>query len=811
MKAIYVSLQMRKQLFLILLLFFPILGKSQTDNVRTISGYITDLSSGEQIYGARIFDTVSRKGTVTNDYGYFSLTIPDNDAVLRISNFGFTSRYASAPKGMDELDVSLESKVQNIQEVKVTAESQRKSTEETNSGTLELSLKQVERLPVFMGEKDVIKTLQLMPGVSSGGEGSSGLYVRGGGPDQNLILLDGVPIYNASHLFGFFSVFNNDALSKVTMIKGGFPSRYGGRTSSVLDMRMKEGNLKKFNVEGSIGVISSKILVEGPIKKDKTAFIISARRTYADLLIRPFLAKRPTQGGYFFYDVNAKIHHKFNRKHHLYVSTYFGEDKAKIKEKSTYTDPMFGTKYENSAENSLGWGNSIGSVRWNYRIRPKLFMNTTATFSQYKFGIRAYELSTTTQPTGDVSSSEFEVNYFSNIQDWSGKVDFTYIPNSKNYIKFGVGDTYHTFRPGVFSAKFTDGNDTESLNPPALNQYAHETSAYIENDQKLTDWLKINYGLHFSSFFVGDKNYNELQPRLSGNAVVSKNSSIKFSYARTAQFIHLLSNTGIGLPTDLWVPATERIGPIQAHQVSWGYNHLSGKNYNLVIEGYYKTMKNLIQYKEGVSFIGSSADWQSKVEVGKGWSYGGEIFVEKKAGALTGWIGYTLSWTERQFDNINGGEKFPFTYDRRHDLSIAATYELSKKWDFGVVFVFSSGRAVSLTTQSYSLAQNPIVSAVEWSQNGGDVNYLSSINGYRMPVYHRLDIGANRHMQRKWGESIWSFSIYNVYSRQNPFFLFVDQDFQGEKSLKQVALFPIIPSVSWKFKFTHLGEKKDKK
>ena len=779
-----------------------------TAQQRTISGYITDNASGEPMYLARIFDTISRKGTVSNEYGFYSITLPSQSVVLRVSILGMETQFISVPLGQNELDVKLNGLSQELEEVKVSAESLRKSTEETNSGTLELSLDKVEKLPVFMGEKDVVKTLQLMPGVASGGEGSSGLYVRGGGPDQNLILLDDVPVYNAAHLFGFFSVFNNDALSKVTMIKGGFPARYGGRTSSVLDMRMKEGNLNKYNVEGSIGLISSKVLVEGPIKKDKTAFIVSARRTYADLLIKPFLANKENKGGYYFYDLNAKIHHKINNKHHLYLGGYFGQDRAKFSNESSYqsVNGDYSSTYE--SKNSLGWGNAIGALRWNYRIAPKLFLNTTATFSHYKFNIGAEDRSSSTDSSG-TNTSSFRINYFSNIQDWSGKMDFTYVPNTKHYVKFGLGDTYHTFKPGVLSVKGENNGEEENYAPDLTNvQYAHEAFAFIEDDHRVLNWLKINYGVHFSTFFVKSKTYAALQPRVPGNAVLSDNSSLKFSYARTAQFIHLLSNTGIGLPTDLWVPSTKNIGPITANQVSLGYNQLFGKSYNLMVEGYYKTMDNLIQYKEGVSFIGTSSDWENKVEVGKGWSYGAEVFFEKKQGDLTGWVGYTLSWTERQFDNINGGEKFPYTYDRRHDVSVALTYQLDEKWDFGVVFVASTGRAVSLPTQQYNVAPNPVLG----NSFGGyyqQINYLSSVNGYRMPAYHRLDVGVNRTRVKPWGETVLSFSIYNVYSRQNAFFIYVGTNYEtGEKTLKQVALFPIIPSVSWKFKLTHLGEKK---
>ena len=786
-------------------LFFVLLLSSNLYSQQTISGYVTDESSGEPLFGAMIFDTISKKGATANEYGFYSLTIPDHQGVLRFSYYGFQSQFILLDGTKTEINVALGTSVKEIEEIVVNASDARKSTEQTNAGTFELSLDKVEKLPVLLGEKDVIKTLQLMPGVSSGGEGSSGLYVRGGGPDQNLILLDGVPIYNASHLFGFFSVFNNDALSKVTMVKGGFPARYGGRTSSVLDMRMKEGNLKKYNVEGSVGLISSKILVEGPIKKDKTGFIVSARRTYADLLAKPFLANQDNSGGYYFYDMNAKVHHKFNNKHHLYLSGYFGKDVASFKNKDTYENEE--NSYYNENKSGLGWGNAIGALRWNYRIGSKLFMNTTVTYSQYQFEIGNDTRSTTVTPTS-TTEQVFQVKYLSNIVDWAGKSDFIWIPGNKHYIKFGAGDTYHTFKPGVFSATEETEGQVNNLVPSSNSvEFAHEAFAYIENDQKINNRLKINYGLHFSTFFVGKKNYNALQPRISGNTILTENSSLKFSYARTAQFIHLLSNTSIGLPTDLWVPATEKIPPILANQVSLGYNQLFGEKYNLVVEGYYKTMANLIQYKEGVSFIGNSEDWQNKVEVGRGWSYGGEIFLEKKKGTFTGWVGYTLSWTERQFDNINEGKPFPFTYDRRHDLSIAATYEFNDEWDLGAVFVLSSGRAVSLPTQQYSVAGNPVV-GIGNSFYQGQINYLSSINGYRMPMYHRLDIGLNHTVQKKWGESIWSFSIYNVYNRLNAFFLFSEPNLNGGQTLNQVALFPIIPSVSWKFKLTELNSKK---
>lgn len=756
----------------------------------TISGYVTDAKTGEKLIGATIYDTVSKMGAGTNEYGFFSLTIPLKDAYLRISYFGLETKYMSCPLGRQELDIALKG-IQDLQEVTVSSEGAKKSTENTNVGTIDLALDKVDRLPVLLGEKDVFRILQLLPGVKSGGEGSSGLYVRGGGPDQNLILLDGVPVYNASHLFGFFSIFNSDALSHVTLIKGGFPARYSGRASSVLDMRLKEGNLKNFNVEGSVGLISSRILVEGPIKKDKTAFSFSARRTYLDLLVRPFINNG--DGGYFFHDFNSKIHHKINKDHHIYFSGYFGLDKAFVKDKNQYV-ASDGTQYKSLTEVAMKWGNAIGAIRWNYRIGPRLFLNTTATYSQYKFNLGLDDETNITHVDGTKSKETLSVGYLSGIRDWGLKSDFTFIPNPNHNIKFGIGDTYHTFTPGINYFIVEDNSTNFDTILGSDRKFSHEFSIYAEDDHKISTRLKINYGLNYSVFFAQGREYPTLQPRVSGNFILNDKSSIKIGLSRMAQFLHLLSNAGIGLPTDLWVPATSLIKPIIAYQASGGYNRLIGKDYNLVIEGYYKKMNNIIQYKEGADFIVVSEDWQNNVEVGQGWSYGGELFLEKKKGKLTGWIGYTLSWTQRQFDELNNGEKFFYRYDRRHDLSIALTYQINDKWDVGVVFVYGTGNAVTLGSQNYN-------SAVGFTQYSSPINYFDQLNGYRMPAYHRMDVGVNRTREKKWGQGILSWSVYNVYNRQNAFMLYTQYKNNDQIGLYQASLFPIIPSFSWKFKF----------
>lgn len=793
---------MRTLLFLAL--FFSFLSYSQTDDKRTISGYIMDEKTGEKLIGATILDTVSKKGAATNEYGFFSLTIPNKAAFLRISYFGLQTKYVELPIGKDELNLSL-FKVTEIDEVVVSAKRQ---VESSNSGTIELQLDKMNKLPLIFGEKDILRVLQLLPGIKSGGEASSGIYVRGGGPDQNLILLDGVPIYNASHLFGFFSTFNSDAISNVTMIKGGFPARYGGRASSVLDMRMKEGNMKNYNLEGSIGVISSRLLVEGPIKKDKTSFCVSARRTYIDALFRPFLiAFEQVDAGYFFHDFNAKIQHKINEKHHIYVSGYFGLDKIFVKDKPTTYYDNDGTTYSNRTSSRLQWGNSIGSVRWNYKINPKLFLNTTGTFSSYNFKVGFEDETKIKYTDGSKGLEKYAFGYDSGILDWGIKSDFTFIPNPNHNIKFGIAETYHTFTPGISYVNIKDGNENYSQKNGSKTQYSHEISLYFEDDFRISERFKVNIGLHQGSFLTNRKFYSIPQPRLSANLMLNDKSSIKFGISRMAQFLHLLSNTGIGLPTDLWVPATDQTKPVIADQISLSYYHELPKNMVFSVETYYKKMNNLIQYKEGVSFISGSQDWQQKVTVGQGWAYGAEFFVEKKKGKFTGWLGYTISWTERQFDELNFGKKFYYRYDRRHDLSLVLTYDINDKWDVGLVFVYGTGNAMTLGTQVYSAAPN----SAFWTYINEPTNTnFEQMNDYRMPAYHRMDIGANRKKIKPYGNSILSFSIYNVYNRQNPFMITREINENGNPVLMQTSLFPLIPSVSWKFQFDFEKMKKTK-
>lgn len=765
----------------------------------TLSGYLKDAETGEALIGGRIYIDSLKIGVASNIYGFYSLTLPNGTHDVMFSFVGKEPIKTRVILDQNvELDINLADN-NTLEEIVVTGE--KKQQESTEMSTVTLSMEKVKTLPVLLGEKDIIKTLQLLPGVQSGSEGSSGIYVRGGGPDQNLILLDGVPIYNANHLFGFFSVFNADAINQVKLVKGGFPAEYGGRISSVIDIRMNEGDMKKIHGEGSVGIISSKLMLNGPIIKDKTSFMITGRRTYIDLLARPIIKAANSQngndqvtGGYFFYDVNAKLNHIINANNRVYLSAYLGNDKFYVNSVYDYINQTDSKTYIEESTGGIKWGNKIVALRWNHKFNPKLLLNTTLNYSDYRFstgfGLTSYEQGSQANPTQD-----FSFEYLSGITDFGGNMNFYYYPSPKHDVQFGVGQTYHTFKPGVNQLKLSDGSSDLDTSFGSARTYAHEFYGYIQDDFSISKRLSLNAGLHFANFFVREKLYNSLQPRASFNFQLDDKSSLKASYAKTTQFLHLLTNTSIGLPTDLWVPVTDSIPPQQGNQVAFGYTRELPKGYRVGAEAYYKTMKNLIEYKEGASFFGSNQNWEGLVEVGNGYSYGLEMLFEKRTGKTTGWIGYTLSWTNRQFANINNGEEFPYRYDRRHDISFVLTHKFNDKVDIGVVWVYGTGNAITLALQKYNSS-----GGVEFGES--EVNHIDQRNGYRMPSYHRLDLGVNIHKPKKWGEATWSFGLYNAYNRQNPFYLDIGYLKNGnEKVLKQISLFPILPSISYSFKF----------
>ena len=771
----------------------------------TISGYIKDAASGESLIGANIFEKSSLKGTSSNTYGFYSLTLQASTDTVTIlySYVGYGARAVQLVLRQDTtLNIGLEDNAL-LEEIVITAEEAEKIQEVTQMSAVSVPIEQIKSMPAFLGEVDVLKTLQLLPGVQSGNEGTSGIYVRGGGPDQNLILLDGVPVYNASHLFGFFSVFNADAINNVQLIKGGFPARYGGRLSSVIDISMKEGNLNEFHGEGSIGIVASKLTLEGPIFKDKTSFIVSGRRTYIDLLTRPLIRASSDglgTGGYYFYDLNAKVNHKFSNNDRVYLSAYLGNDRFFAKATDQYVEE--GIKLEDSFEAGLNWGNITSALRWNHVFNNKLFSNLTLTYSRYKFNIDntlAFESLDNEQRK---VSSRGGLEYLSGINDFAAKLDFDYIPSPNHYIRYGANVIRHRFNPGASTVFSDDPEFPIDVTLKSRSYRSTEWAAYVEDDWQVSNRFKVNLGLHGSAFSVDKTLYQSLQPRIATRYLLTDELSLKASYARMTQYIHLLTNSGVGLPTDLWVPATDSVPPQQSHQVALGLARNYRGKYEISLEGYYKTMNNVIEYKEGASFAEPGRDWQTLVEIGDGWSYGAELLLQKKTGKTTGWIGYTLSWTNRQFDNLNFGKAFPYKYDRRHDASIALVHQWRENREFSFTWVFGTGNAISVPRSLYAGEETSrSFSAFDPGFfNSQEVLYYGDRNSYRMKSYHRLDASVTFRKKTRWGERAWVFGVYNAYSRKNPFFIYYDQ-FGERRGFKQFSLFPIIPSVSYRFEF----------
>lgn len=766
-----------KNKFFLALVWMSMLVTTAVAQKVTISGYISEKKSGERLIGASVFIPSMSIGTTTNAFGFYSITLPKDSVALRVSYLGFESFEKKIYLDKDVvLNIEMEA-TKHLKEVVVIAQKDALQSR-TQMSSIDLPIETIKSLPAFLGEVDIMKAIQLLPGVQAGSEGSSGLYVRGGGPDQNLILLDGVPVYNASHLFGFFSVFNADAIRNVEVIKGGFPAHYGGRLSSVIDINMKEGNKNAVHGEGGIGLIASRLTLEGPIQKGKSSFMLSGRRTYADVLAQPFM-RGNIKAGYNFYDLNGKVNFALGRKDHLYVSGYLGNDKFynKIKE-----DGLAGISSD--MKNSIKWGNITAVGRWNHEFNPKLFGNLITYYSRYKFLVTS-EMQTRVSGGDD----EFLLRYTSGINDKAIKYDFDFLPGPNHFIKAGVGYVNHSYTTGALQNKYNVG--TEHLDT-AFGQTpikAGEADVYLEDDIRITSKLKTNIGIHLTGFNVKDKFNYSIQPRVAARYLLTDKLSIKASYVQMSQYIHLLTNSSIGLPTDLWVPVTDKVPAQLSEQIAGGlaYTHFTGIEVSL--EGYYKTMHNVIEYKEGASFFNSSTNWEDKVEIGEGNSYGGELFLQKKKGRFTGMLGYTLSWTNRKFDNLNNGKQYPYRYDRRHDIKIAGVYSLTDKIEVSAEWVYGTGNAITVPVGMY------------YGANGNEVQIYGERNGYRMPAYHRGDVSIKFMKQGKKWERAWVLSAYNVYNRKNCFYIYSTTDISGSTVFKQVSLFPIIPSISYQFKF----------
>ncbi len=803
----------------------------------TVSGYVTDRANGETLLSAAVFDAVSSQGCVTNNYGYYSLTLPAGEVSLEYSYVGYRAeKHTFSLRSDTVLNIRLELD-NELQEITVVGNRSETGVRGSQMSAVEVPITQIKNIPTLFGENDLIKALQLLPGVQSGTEGSAGMYVRGGGPDENLLLLDGVPLYNVNHMLGFFSVFNSDALKNVTLYKGSFPARFGGRLSSIVDVRMKDGDDKKIRGTASIGLIASKIQLEGPIIKEKTTFNISARRTYIDVLAQPALwllsSEEDTKvsgAGYFFYDVNAKFTHKISERDKLYLSTYLGDDVIYLKAKTrdSYTaysgdssDPYANQGIEESKQYmkvDWDWGNAIAALRWNHIVNNKLFMNATASFTRYRssLGLSQEEVVKNDAKPDAGQKNESGLKYNSGIRDWTLKADFDYTPNTHHDVKFGAAYTYHTFTPDVTAVKikddeFVDENIDMVVGSPRV--YAHETAAYAEDNVSLGRRLKANLGLHFSSFHVQKRHYYSLQPRVGMRVLLNDNLSVKAGYAYMNQYIHMLSNNTVSFPTDLWVPATDKIRPMRSHQYSAGVFYALKNIADFSVEGYYKTMENLLEYKDGASFMGASTNWEEKVSMGRGIAYGVELLAQRSFGNTTGWIGYTWSKADRIFDQpgnmLNNGRRFPAKYDRRHDINVTAMHKFSDKIDVSASWVFSTGNAATFGFHEYAAADSPSYDYSGYASNKH--TYIEGRNNFRYNSYHRLDLGVNFHKKTRRGHlRTWNISIYNVYNQMNPFYVYVSseyvfdpktQQYRDKNVLKQATLFPIIPSVSYTIKF----------
>jgi len=767
----------------------------------TLSGTLSDSETGENLIGVSVVvKDGNGQGAVTNQYGFYSLTLKTGKYNISYNYIGYNSQLVEVDLTKNvQKNIELVPSDKELEEVVVSGKKADANVSSIEMSVEKIDMKEINNIPVMFGEKDVLKTIQLLPGIKSAGEGNSGFYVRGGGSDQNLILLDEAPVYNASHLLGFFSVFNSDALNDVKLYKGNIPAEFGGRLSSVMDIKMKEGNSKKLAVSGGIGLIASKLTIEAPIVKDKGSFIISGRRTYADLFLNFSKKQILKDSRLFFYDFNAKANYKITKKDRIYLSGYFGRD-------------IFGY----SDKFGFDWGNATGTARWNHIINSKLFSNTSFIFSNYDYKIT-------------IGIDSFSIKIGSLIQDLNFKQNFDYYLNNNNSLKFGIDIIHHNFIPGDVK---TDDEDIEAMliKVATENSYSLESAAYISNEQKLTKHLTLIYGLRYSNFTqIGPGNifsyndlgavidttkygdwekivaYNGLAPRFAAAYILSPSASLKTSYSRTNQYIHLISNSSASSPTDVWLPSSKNIIPEICDQVGFGFfKNLKDNKFEFSIETYYKTMQNVIDYKTGAQVTLNPAV-EGELLYGKGRAYGAEFFFKKRTGDFTGWISYTLSRTERQFNEIDKGAWFSSKQDRTHDLSIVAMYDITKRINLSASWVFYTGSAITFPTGKYEV-------------DGMVYNYYTERNGYRMPDYQRLDIGltinnkayklvldpvSNTEIKiKKRFSSSWNFSVYNAYGYENAYSISFQENAEtGKTEAVQLALFKIIPSISYNFNF----------
>ncbi|HBX51789.1 MAG: collagen-binding protein [Bacteroidetes bacterium RIFOXYA12_FULL_35_11] len=774
-----------KKIRLFLIAIFCILSISSSAQIKyTISGYVKDIKTGEELIGATVFVKDSKTiGTSTNAYGFFSLTIPEGNYIIIAQYIGYEVKSTQfSLKQNTKYNFILTENVTQLDEVVINAEKKDDNITKNLMGIEKINMQEIKNIPVFFGEKDILKTIQLMPGVKSAGEGNSGFYIRGGNADQNLILLDEATVYNASHLLGFFSVFNADAIKDVTLYKGGQPAEFGGRLSSVLDIRTKDGSDKKFGIEGGIGLISSRLKIEGPIVNDKGSFTINARRSYADLFLKFAKDSAMKQRKLYFYDFNAKLNYRINDNNRVFLSGYFGKDVL-----------GFGTQM------GVDWGNITGTFRWNHLFSEKIFSNTSIIFSNYDYNINTI-----------LAGTDGEI--ISRIQDYNFKQDFQYFLSTKHKFKFGFNSIYHKIIPGAITTK-SDSSISE-LN--LKHKQALDNAIYLSHEYNPSGIIGFIYGIRLTSFSTlgpGDfysynslgetidttsynngefvKTYFTLEPRFAANFILNEKNSVKVSYGRNTQNLHLLSNSTSGNPTDLWIPSSSNVKPEISDQVSMGYfRNFKNNVYEFSTEVYYKHLQNQIDYKDGAE-LRFNENAESQLLFGTGRAYGIEFFLKKKSGRFTGWIGYTYAKTEKKIGGINNGEYYPAKQDRTHDISIVGIYEFSKKWTISATWVYYTGNAITFPSGKYEVA-------------GQLVNYYTERNGYRMPDYHRLDLGVTWQKKKtEKFESSWNFSLYNAYGRENAYSITFQEDPNDPAKTQavQTTLFRWVPSISYNFKF----------
>ena len=750
----------------------------------SISGTVKDASNGEDLIGVLIgISEMPGVGTATNSYGFYSLTLPEGNYTIIFQSLGYQTRNERIElKGNLSLKAELKSAESELSEVQITDVRTNDNVRKNEMGVMKIDPKAVESVPVLFGERDIIKIFQMTPGVKSAGEGNAGFFVRGGSADQNLILLDEAPVYNASHLLGFFSVFNSDALKDVTLYKGGMPAEYGGRSSSVMDIKMKDGNAKSFGAQGGIGIIASRLTIEAPIVKDRGSFIVSGRRTYADMFLKLSKDTVTKESSLYFYDLNMKANYRINDKNRIYLSGYFGRDNFGLSD-------IFG----------FDWGNKTGTLRFNHIFNNRLFSNTSIIYSDYSYRF-------------SFSPSGSEIKFSSSIQDVNVKQDFSFFPNPNHKIKFGLNAIHHTFVPGEITSDIASFSDLK-----LTNKFALENAVYLQDDMSINERLGLQYGLRYSFFdYMGEgtaytfddegnvltstdyaqwqtiKTYGGFEPRLALRYDLEKNSSIKASYNRSLQYLHLLSNSTSSQPTDIWVPSSNNIKPQTSNQASVGYfRNFKDNTYELSLETYYKTMKNAIDYRNGANlFFNDQAE--GELVFGKGRAYGVELLFRRQTGKLTGWVSYTWSRSLRTFDQINSGSEYPAKQDRIHDIAIVAMYKINDRVNVSANWIYYTGAAVTFPSGKYEI-------------EGITVPLYTERNGYRMPQYHRLDVGVTIDAKTKNPkfESSWNFSVYNAYARRNAYAITFqgNEDNPDQTEAVRTTLFRIVPSVTYNFKF----------